>query len=255
MEVPGGGQFVRELAAGFDEEGGGADRDVRDLEFEENLRARVAAEVVEDGLERLAHDRLGERARGVVGARPAAFVGRLENDRARRDRMRGGAAVDALVQRGEEVVGGGSGFKGLGCGLGELGVGLVGEGFLTVGGLAGEECVEVEVDRCAVGLLRFEGDAAAGGLLHLEAHDRLIDRADLLDIEGPVGEAFAVEVEEKIQDAVQGAVGDAGKLLREWCGGIRSAFKERKAFRIEEVSPAGRKRHRAVAAPTMHGAE
>ena len=76
----------------------------------------MAAEAVEDGLEGLADDGLGEGARGVVGAGAAAFVGGLEDDGAGGDGMRGGAAVDALVEGGEQVVVGGGGFEGLGGG-------------------------------------------------------------------------------------------------------------------------------------------
>lgn len=183
--------------------GGGCGRDARG----------PLAEAVEDGLQGLSDDGLGEGARGVVGAGAAAFVGGLEDDGAGGDGMRGGAAVDAFVEGGEEVVEGGGGFERLGGGVGELGVGLFEEEFLAVGGFGGEEGIEGKVDGCAVAFLGLEGDHAARGFLDLEAHDGFIDGADLLDIEGAVGEALAGEVEEEFQHFVNRAVGDA------WDGG------------------------------------
>ncbi len=53
-----------------------------------SARRRPRPEAVEDRLERRADDRLGERARRVVRARPAALVARLEDHRARRARGR-----------------------------------------------------------------------------------------------------------------------------------------------------------------------
>jgi hypothetical protein len=47
VEVPGGDEFVGELAADFDLEGSRADGDVADFEVEEGFGARVAAEAVE----------------------------------------------------------------------------------------------------------------------------------------------------------------------------------------------------------------
>ena len=66
------------------------------------------------------------------------------------------------------------------------------------------------MDGRAVGFLGLEGDDAARGFLDVEAHDGFIDGADLFDIEGAVGEALAVEVEEEFEHLVEGAVGDAG---------------------------------------------
>jgi hypothetical protein len=54
--------------------------------------------------------------------------------------------------------------------------------------------------------------------LDLEAHDGFIDGADLLDIEGAVGEALAGEVEEEVEDAVEGAV--AEERERRGCFGV-----------------------------------
>ena len=55
------------------------------------------------------------------------------------------------------------------------------------------------------------GDRAAGRDLHPEAHDRLVHRADLLDVEGAIGDAFAAEDEELLEHPVDRAVRDEGR--------------------------------------------
>jgi hypothetical protein len=115
--VPGGGEFLGELAAGFDEEGGGADGDIGDLEGENLFGPWVAAKALEDGLQSLGDDGLGEGAWGVVGPGAAAFVGGLGDEGACGDGVRAGAAVDAFVEGGEEVVERAGGCEGLGGGI------------------------------------------------------------------------------------------------------------------------------------------
>ena len=58
--------------------------------------------------------------------------------------------------------------------------------------LLGEKFVERDEDRRFVVLAGLDGEHAALGGLDREAHDRLVDRADLLDIERPVGQALAL---------------------------------------------------------------
>jgi hypothetical protein len=112
--------------------------------------------------------------------------------------MRAGAAVDAFVEGGEEVVDGGGGLEGLRGGIGECGVGVFLEEFLAVGGLRGKESVEADVERRAVRFLGLEGDHALGGAFHGEAHDGLVNGADLLDIKCAVREALAIEVKQEV---------------------------------------------------------
>ena len=108
VRVPGLDQRVAELAAGLDQERAGAHRRVADLEVED-LRPGVGAPSsrsrFKDRLERRAHDRLGERARRVVRAGPAALVARLEHHRAGRHEVGRGRAVDHRLQRRDEVLG------------------------------------------------------------------------------------------------------------------------------------------------------
>ena len=80
-------------------------------------------------------------------------------------------------------------------------------------------------------------------ILQGEADHGLIDGADLLDIEGAVGEALAVEEQELFQDAEEGAVGDERELVG-WVAhvgaGAGAAFEEGEAVRVEEVPLARR---------------
>ena len=50
----------------------------------------------------------------------------------------------------------------------------------------------------------------SSGYLKGEAHDGLVDAADLFDIEVAVAEPFAVEDEQVLEDAMEHAVRDAG---------------------------------------------
>ena len=71
----------------------------------------LLAEPAQDGLERLADDGFGEGARGVVRAGAAAFVGGLEDEAAAgHGRGRGWRSI-FLLERGEQVVGGGGGLE------------------------------------------------------------------------------------------------------------------------------------------------
>ena len=53
-----------------------------------------------------------------------------------------------------------------------------------------------------------EADGDAVGGFDGETHHGFVDGADLFDVEGAVGDAFAVEVEEILEDAEEDAVGN-----------------------------------------------
>jgi len=74
----------------------------------------------------------------------------------------------------------------------------------------------------------------------------LVDRADLLDIEGAVGEPLAVEDRELLEDPVDRAVGQARDLVGEGRG---TALEEGKALGIEELPPRRTKRKSPVPPP------
>ena len=80
---PGLYQARRQLPAGLDQERARAHGGVAQLERQHLLRLRVGSEPLEGRLQRVAHDRLGQRARRVVAAGAPALVGRLQQRRAR----------------------------------------------------------------------------------------------------------------------------------------------------------------------------
>ena len=95
-----------------------------------------------------------------------------------------------------------------------------------------------------VGLMAIERPR---GHFEVEAHHRLVDRADLLDVEGAVAEPLAVEDEQVLEHAEDDAVGDArGSVIRCVAGlPVASsrlpgpAFEERVAVRDRTGSPCG----------------
>ena len=108
-----------------------------------------------------------------------------------------------------------SGVRVLQAGGGLAGDGLVGlllEPLDPVGRLGGQELFQVDRGRCAVGLRGLDGDRAARGDFEVEAHHRLVDRADLLDVERAVAEPFAVEDEQVLEHAEDDAVRDAWRF-------------------------------------------
>ena len=172
-----------------------------------------AAEALQDGPEGRLDDRLGEGPRRVVRARPPALVGRLEHHGlGRNDAGRGGEG-DLTLQGRDGVLGRGRLLRRSG-GLARHGlVGLLLEPLGPVGGLGGEEFLQVDRRRCAVRLRGLDGDRAALGHFEVEAHHRLVNRADLLDVEGAVAEPLAVEDEQVLKHAKDDTVGDTRGLL------------------------------------------
>ena len=71
-------ELLAERAASFDEEGARAHRRIADFQSTTCLGPCTLAEALEGRLQSCAHDRLGQRARRVVGAGAAAFLGRLQ---------------------------------------------------------------------------------------------------------------------------------------------------------------------------------
>ena len=109
-DAPGPDELIAELAAGLDEERGGAHGDVADFELEDLLGRRASPSRRRIGSRVFCDDRFGEGARGVVRAAAAAFVGGLEDEAALGHGRGRGLAVDLFVQRGEQVVHGGGGL-------------------------------------------------------------------------------------------------------------------------------------------------
>ena len=100
-----------------------------------------------------------------------------------------------------------------------------------------QQLVEIDGARGAELLCGPDGDRAAGRDLHPKAHDRLVHRADLLDVEGAVGDALAVEDEKLLKHPVHRPVRDEGRPdaldnLPDTSIGV-PAFEEREPVRVE----------------------
>ena len=268
---PRGDELVAEVAARGDEEGAGAHGGVADLELEELIRGGGVAHGGEEGLEGALDDGGAEAARGVVAAGAAALGAGLE---------------DELAGAGEDLA----------AVPPAAGRAVVGEGVLVGGGARGvvEVLVHGDLVEARLELLRLGGGEAdllleplgalrrPGGedlvdgeplaalhahgrrlhALDVVAHQRLVDGADLLDVERLVGEARALEDDEALEDAVDGAVVDGGDgdLGLELGGAQRrgargDALEEGVAVRVEEVPVARRHVERAVVHAEEDGAK
>jgi len=202
MGGPRSDEFLAELAAGFDEEGTGADSGVADFEVEDLFGKRLLTEVGEDRFESLANDGLGKLSRGIVGARLATGFGGLEEECAFRDDLGGGVASDeggtggGALEDSENLLVRRGGLQLLELACGELAVGLLLDPRGYLGGLDGEEFVEFEERRRALHLSGLDRYGRASGDLELEPHHGLVNGADLLDVECPIGKALALQDEE-----------------------------------------------------------
>ena len=105
--VPGGDQRIAELAAGLDEERRRAHRRIADPDIEDLRGPRRAASGAtqprQDRLERRPHNRLGQCAWGVVRARAAALLARLQHQRAAGHQVGRRSQVDHRHQRRMQV--------------------------------------------------------------------------------------------------------------------------------------------------------
>ena len=122
-------------------------------------------------------------------------------------------------------------------GVGESAVGPVPQPFRPPPArLAGQQ-VEIDRGRCAVLLLGLDRHRPPGRRLEPEPHHRLVDRADLLDVEGAVGDALAVEQQQLVERAVDGAVGDQRRfdpVVELARPGAAAAFEKREAVGVEQ---------------------
>ena len=179
----------RDRAAGLDQERARAHGRIADLEIENLLRRRVRPEPLERRLERIAHDRLGETAWRVMAAGPPALVGRLQQRRARSYLvfLRRAALVDDRIERNRQVGGRLRRLHGLADIRRELrAVGFLLEKLDAVLALGGGEFFEIDEHRGAIVLAGLDGERAPHGALDREAHDGLVDRPDLFDVERTV---------------------------------------------------------------------
>lgn len=107
--------------------------------------------------------------------------------------------------------------------------------------LSGEQLLERDEDRRPVVLAGLDGEHAARSGFDREAHHRLVDRADLLDVERAIGEALALraakpqghESFEDAQDATVGHGDDTGRIVP-----VGAPFEVGVLVRIEELAAA-----------------
>ena len=87
----------------------------------------------------------------------------------------------------------------------------------------------------------FDGNRTAGGGLETEAHHGLVDRADLLHVERPIRDAFAIEHEKLVESTVDRAVGNERRvdaLVDLARAAERAALEELEAVGVEEDAAA-----------------
>ena len=126
------------------------------------------------------------------------------------------------------------------------------------GGRLVEQTVQIDRGRGALLLGRPDGHGETFGRLQAEAHHRLVDRADVLDVQGPVRDALAVQHDELLQHPVDGAVGDQGRVdaFVDLPGAARSAaLQEAIPVGVEEGAVAWRQPHRARPGAVVDHAE
>ncbi len=130
--------------------------------------------------------------------------------------------------------------------VGEPPIGTVRDPLRAAGrGLAGQR-LDIDGHRRAAALRGPDGDRAARRRLQPEAHHGLVDRADVLDVEGAVGDALAVEDQQLLQHPVDGAVGHRRRLdaFVDLAGAGRgAALQEGVAVGVEEGARARRQGH------------
>ena len=142
--------------------------------------------------------------------------------------------------------------------IGELPVGTVLEPLLALGRRLAQQRLEVHRRGRALLLLGLDRHRAAGRGLEPEAHHRFVDRADLLHVERTVGDALAVENEELLERAVDGAVGNERRLdalvdlarATDW-----AALEELEAVGVEEDAVAFGQPHGARVGTVVDHAE
>ena len=182
-----------------------------------------------------------------------ALVGRLQKRRARRRDMaaRRAALVDDRPQRRDHA--------GLICRRGQRLADLVGQG-VAIGlfleelrplrSLLRRQRRHIDEDRRPVVLAGADRERGARPRLDREAHHRFIDAADLLDVECAVGQPFAIEAEQQVENAEDAAVRHGrGRRLIRW---TVLPLQKWKRFRIEQFAaapadPAAADRHDAPA--------
>ena len=107
-------------------------------------------------------------------------------------------------------------------------------------------------------MFRPQREAAPARPLHLVAHHRLVDRADLLHVQGAIRKALPVEHQQRVQHAVDATVGDPGGLellVHDPGQARRPSLQEGELVGVEELAVAGRQLEAGVTAAVEDQAE
>src|SRR5262249_21287440 len=161
-----------------------AHRRIAHFEIENLVRRRIWAESLERRLQRMSYDWLSQAARCVMAAGAATLVGWLQDRRAGRDLMllRRAAFIDNRIERRCHIGDALRGFDRFGnARRGRRAVGFFLQELDAVLAFGGDKLLEIDVDRRVIVLAGPNGERAALCRFYDEAHDRLVDGADLLD--------------------------------------------------------------------------
>ena len=149
-------------------------------------------QALQNGFQGGADDGFGEFAGGVVGTGAPPFLAGLQHHAAGGHQARRGLPVDDGVQGGVQRLQGFGVAHGLPHPFRGLAVGAVLQPLAALGRRFLQQRLQIHRGRCPVLLGGLDGDGASRGGLQPKAHHGLIDGADVLHVQGPVGDALPV---------------------------------------------------------------
>ena len=184
------------MSAGLHEKCSRAHGRVTDLERQNLLGRGIVPKLLEDRLQRRLHNGSGERTRRVVRTRSPPLIRRLEDHSALGDNARRDRRSNLPIEGGHQPIDVRRGFQRLSGLTGQLLVGLVGKPLAALVRRRAKKLFQIDRGGCAVPLDRLDGDGRARGNMKLEAHDGLVDAANLLDGKSAIADALAIEQHE-----------------------------------------------------------
>jgi len=252
--LPGLHELLCKLAAGLHQEGTRAHGRVAHGEVQDLLGGGPLAQGLQHGAQGGPHDGQGQFPRRVVGAGATALLAWLEIQGPPGDQVRR-IARHLLPEGCHHIVRGGGLLQALRRGGDAR---LVLQPLGPVRRLLGQQRLDVDhrVRRNSALLLGvpLHAQRQALGPLDREAHHGFVDRANLLDVQGPVGQALSLQHQQRVQHPVETAVGDPGDLHTP-VAGASAALQEGVLVWIEELPVAGRQPQTRVPAAVVHQPE
>ena len=240
-------------------------------------RSSRRAGAVDDGVQRVVDDLLGELARRVVRARRAAVERLGDVQRAGEEDERVAAQVVAQQRvvrrhaREQRVVGAARRAQPRAALVGQLGGEQLADRARGAAGLLGEPLDErvlagvrpaLDLAERELGLvLAAERERGVGDADRGVVEQALVDVADLLDVERAVGQQHAraalVERLQRVEQVQHRAVVDGQRVGARVAPARarRAAFEERVAVGIEEAAAVGEQAQRVVLDAAVHGAK